>query len=150
MATIAELTVQVLSARLAKRDMSLEELQKEMTAISRQLMEIETGTGLEPAEQPAEEVKKEINLKQVFKKDEVICLICGKGFKTLKRHLGMVHAMTGKEYRAAYGIPAKQPLAARSFSEQKKAFALENRLGDRMLAGRKAKAAQEQPEAPAA
>jgi predicted transcriptional regulator len=139
MSTLSELTVQVLTARLAKRDMSLEELQKEMAAISKQLKDIEAGNVQEPvSETPVEEPKKEINFKQIFKKDEVICIICNKGFKTLKRHLNTVHQITDKEYKAQFGIPAKQALVAKSYSDQKKAFALEHKLGDKMQAGKKA------------
>jgi predicted transcriptional regulator len=145
MPSLSELTVQVLTARLAKRDMSLEELQKEMAAISKQLKDIESGNVQEPvSETPAEEPKKEINFKQIFKKDEVICLICNKGFKTLKRHLNTVHQTTDKEYKAQFGIPAKQALVAKSYSDQKKAFALENKLGDKMQAGKKASLAEKE------
>lgn len=141
MATLSELTVQVITARLAKRDMSLEELENEMKVISKHLQAIENGTNLDPvSEAPIEEsVPQKINLKQIFKKDEVICLICNKGFKTLKKHLTQAHQITDKEYKAQFNIPAKQALVAKSYSDQKKAFALENKLGDKMQAGRKAK-----------
>lgn len=139
MATLSELTVQVLTARLAKKEMSLEELQKEMLTISSMLKGIDEGTLQETATETVEEPKpQKFNLKKVFKENEVICLLCNKGFKTLKRHLNMIHQVSDKEYKAQFGIPAKQVLAARSYSEQKKAFALENKLGDKMLAGRKA------------
>lgn len=65
MATISELTVQVLTARLAKRDMSLEELENELKVISRHLQAIETGVPIEPVPEPQEEpTPQKINLKQ--------------------------------------------------------------------------------------
>jgi predicted transcriptional regulator len=119
--------------------MSLEELQKEMAAISTQLKAIEEGIAQEPTPETTEEPTAEkINLKQYFKKDEVVCIICNKGFKTLKKHLNQAHQLTDKEYKKQFNIPAKQILVAKSFSDQKKAFALENKLGDKMQAGRKA------------
>jgi predicted transcriptional regulator len=139
MATLSELTVQVLTARLAKKEMSLEELQKEMLTISSMLKGIDEGTLQEPAAETVEEPKpQKINLKKVFKENEVICLLCNKGFKTLKKHLAQAHQISDKEYKAQFSIPAKQVLAAKSYSEQKKAFALEHKLGDKMQAGRKA------------
>jgi predicted transcriptional regulator len=139
MSTLSELTVQVLTARLAKKEMSLEELQKEMLTISSMLKGIDEGTLQEPAAETVEEPKpQKINLKKVFKENEVRCLLCNKGFKTLKRHLNMIHQISDKEYKAQFGIPAKQVLAAKSYSDQKKAFALEHKLGDKMQAGRKA------------
>jgi predicted transcriptional regulator len=140
MATLSELTVQVLTARLAKRDMSLEELQKEMITISAMLKGIDAGIIQEPAaEAPVEPETAKIDFRKIFKKDEVICLVCTKGYKTLKRHLKMVHQLTDKEYRIKFGIDPKQVLVAKSYSEQKKAYALEHKLGEKMQAGRKAK-----------
>lgn len=141
MATLSEQTAQIITARLAKRDMSLEELQKEITAIGASLKSIDSGSVLEPVSEPLiEEPKKEINFKQIFKKDEVICLLCNKGFKTLKRHLSKAHQITDKEYRVQFNIPSKQPLVAKAYSDKKKADALKNNLGEKMQAGRKAKA----------
>ena len=69
-------------------------------------------------------------------------MVCGKGkFKTLKKHLGTAHSMTPAEYKAQFGIPSKQALVARSYSEAKKQVAVEKGLGQKLAAGRKAKAA---------
>jgi len=143
MATLAELTVQVLAARLTKKEMTLDELQKEMVAISNMIKAIEEGTLQEATpEEPVEEEPKpqKINMKKVFKENEVVCLLCNKSFTTLKRHLTQVHQMTDKEYKKQFGIPAKQPLVAKSYSDKKRASAQQNKLGEKMLAGRKAKA----------
>lgn len=141
MATLSELTVQVLTARLARKEMSLDELQKEMVAVSNMIKAIDEGTIQEPAQDlPIEEVKPvKINFKKVFKDDEVICLICNKSFTTLKRHLSQVHQLTDKEYRKQFGIPSNQPLVAKSYSEKKKADAVKNNLGAKMQAGRRKK-----------
>lgn len=141
MTTLSELTVQVLTARLAKKEMSIEELQKEMVLISNMLKDIDAGTVQEtPEETPEEEPKpQKINFKKVFKDNEVVCLICSKGFITLKRHLSQVHQITDKEYKKQFGIPSNQPLVARSYSEKKKADAVKNNLGAKMQAGRKKK-----------
>lgn len=143
MTTLSELTVQVLTARLAKRDMSLEELQKEMVAISNQLKAIDAGTELEPvAEAPAEVTKPQLTIKQAFKKDEVICMICSKGFKTLKRHLTMAHGLKPGEYRKQFGIPSTQSLAAKSYSDSRRQMALDKGLGEGLAKFRAEKAAK--------
>lgn len=143
MATISELTVQVVTARLARKEMSLEELQKEMVLISNMIKDIDAGVVPETAvEAPEEAVKpQKINFKKVFKDNEVVCLICNKGFITLKRHLNKVHQITDKEYKLQFGIPSSQPLVAKSYSEKKKADAQKNNLGAKMQAGRKKKEA---------
>lgn len=141
MATLSELTVQVLTARLAKKEMSLEELQKEMVLISNMIKEIDAGTIQESREETVVEEPKiqKINMKKIFKDNEVVCLICNKGFTTLKRHLTKVHQISDKEYKKQFGIPAAQPLVARAYSEKKKADAVKNNLGAKMQAGRKKK-----------
>lgn len=48
--------------------------------------------------------------------------------------------LTDKEYKKQFGIPSKQPLVAKSYSEKKKADAVKNSLGAKMQAGRKKKA----------
>lgn len=141
MATLSELTVQVLTARLARKEMSLEELQKEMITVSNMIKAIDEGAMKETVtEAPIKEVKpQKINFKKVFKDDEVICLLCNKGFTTLKRHLNQIHQITDKEYKKQFGIPPEQPLVAKAYSEKKKADAQKNNLGAKMLAGRKKK-----------
>lgn len=52
---------------------------------------------------PAEGPKPQLTIKQAFKKDEVICMICNKEFKTLKRHLTMSHQLKPGEYRKQFG-----------------------------------------------
>ncbi len=66
---------------------------------------------------PAEEAKSAITVKQAFKKDEVICMVCGKGgMKTLTRHLKQAHDMKPGQYRKQFGIKSTQPLTAKSFT----------------------------------
>lgn len=143
MATLSELTVQVLTARMAKKEMSLEEIQKEMVAISNMIKAIDEGTLQEPGtEAPVEESKPQLTIKQAFKKDEVICMICTKGFKTLKRHLTIAHDLKPGEYRKQFGIPSTQSLAAKSYVESRRQMALDKGLGEGLVKFRELKAAE--------
>lgn len=149
MATLSEMTVQVLSARLAKKEMSLEEIQKEMVAISTMIKAIDEGNLQESAvEVPKEEPKPQLTLKQAFKKDEVICMICNKGFKTLKRHLSMAHNLKPGQYRKQFGIPATQSLAAKSYVESRRQMAIDRNLGDGLAKAREKRAANIKAAAP--
>lgn len=143
MSTISELTVQVITARLSKRDMSLEELENEMQVISKHLMNIEAGTTVDNSASEVEEPSaKKINFKQIFKKDEVICLICNKGFKTLKRHLSKAHGLKPGEYKKQFNIPAKYNLIATAYSEERKQAALDRGQGEILAKARAAHAAR--------
>lgn len=143
MATLSELTVQILSARLIKKEMSLEELQKEMIAISQMISAIDSGTAQETVEEaPVEEVKPQLTLKQAFKKEEVVCMVCFKGgFKTLKKHLSVAHDMTPLQYRKKFGIKTTQKLAAKNFSDARREAANARNMSDVLVKARKTRMA---------
>ena len=44
-----------------------------------------------------------------MKKDEIVCLECGKGFKSLKRHLRTHHGIEPADYRAKWGLDSSYP-----------------------------------------
>ena len=44
-------------------------------------------------------------LKQYFAGDTIVCLRCGKKYRTLSVHLKTIHGMEPDEYRDMYGIP---------------------------------------------
>ena len=143
MATLSELTVQVLAARLTKKEMTLEELQKEMITISQMIKAIDEGPPQEPvAEAPVEEPKPTLTIKQAFKKDEIICMVCSKGgFKTLKKHLSVAHQLTPGQYRKQFGIKSTQKLAAKSFSDARRQAAVERGMVDVLAKARETRMA---------
>jgi len=52
-------------------------------------------------------------------KDAIICLECGKGFKTLKRHLSAEHSLSPVDYRARWQLSKDYPLVAPSYSKRR-------------------------------
>ena len=64
-------------------------------------------------------------------------MLCGKGgFKTLARHLNTAHSMKPGEYKKQFGIPGKQPLAAKNYSEARRKMALDRGLADNLAKAR--------------
>lgn len=144
MSNLTELTAQIITARAAKKDMSTEELQHEMQMVYSFLKGIESGETpvATTTETPVEETKPQLTIKQAFKKDEVICMICNKGFKTLKRHLTLAHDLKPGEYRKQFNIPSTQSLAAKSYSDSRRKMALDKGLGEGLVKFRAEKAAK--------
>lgn len=66
--------------------------------------------------------------------DAVPCLVCGKGFKMLKRHLRTAHKMSEMDYRVRFGLPEDRPLVAPEYSRRKAEQAREAGLGQRRRA----------------
>jgi len=139
MSNLTELTAQIITSRAAKKDMSTEDFQQEMQMVYSFLKSIEEGN-VQPAV-PAEEQKPQLTVKQAFKKDEVICMLCNQGFKTLKRHLMIAHNLKPGEYRKQFGIPSAQSLAAKSYVESRRQMALDRGQGEILAKARAAKAA---------
>ncbi len=136
MSTIIDLTAEIVMAHASSTQMSSDELLQEIQKVHALLQAIEGGPT--PV---AEEPRPPLTLKQAFRKDEVICMVCGKGgMKSLTRHLKQ-HGLKPGQYRKQFGIPSSQSLTARSFSEARRKMAEERGLGDVLAKARKVRAA---------
>ena len=62
-------------------------------------------------------------------KDAIICLDCGKSFKTLKRHISTEHDMSPAEYRERWQLSKDYPLVAPAYSKRRSATAKKIGLG---------------------
>lgn len=143
MSNLTELTAQIITARAAKKDMTTDELQQEMQMVYSFLKGVEDGNVQPTTQAPVEAAApQKINFKQIFKKDEVVCLICNKGFKTLKRHLSKSHNLTPREYKKQFNIPAKYALIATAYSDERKKAALDRGQGEILSKARAARAAK--------
>jgi len=108
MPTIIELTAQIVSAHLSNQQMTSDEMLQELQKVYESLKALEAGSPIAIGTKTSTGAPK-LSIKQAFKKDEVICMICGKGgFKTLKRHIGQAHALKPGQYRKQFGIPSSQ------------------------------------------
>lgn len=135
MPTLVELASQIIASQASTTSMTVEEILSALDRVHAKLSQLETGMGPEPAA-AAEEAKPALTVKDAFKKNEVVCMICGKGgFKTLTRHLSTSHGLKPSQYRKQFGIPSKQSLSAKSTTEARRKMAI-----DRGLAGNLAKA----------
>ena len=141
MPTLLELTAQIVSAHASNTQMTSDELFQSLHKVHASLKALETcspiaiGTTM-PAEVP------KLTIKQAFKRDEVVCMICGQGFKTLKRHLAQAHGLKPGHYRKQFGIPSSTPLTARSYSESRRQSAIEGNLSENLAKARKVRAAR--------
>lgn len=133
---LVELTANIVSSHATSVELSSDELLQEIQRVYAALKNLESDQTVEE-EQTSKENAPAINPKKSIQKDQIICLICGKGgFKTLSRHLKQSHDMKASAYRKQFGIAAGTPLAAKSYSEARRQSALDNNLGEKLAAGR--------------
>jgi predicted transcriptional regulator len=148
---LVELTANIVSSHAASAEMTSDELLQEIQKVYGLLKQLE---GVLPIEgEAAAKAAPAMAPKKSIQKDQVVCLICNKGgFKTLTRHLKQVHNIKPGEYRKQFGLPAGTALAAKSYSEARRAAAQKNNLAanlEKARATRMANLAAKQKAAPA-
>jgi predicted transcriptional regulator len=137
---LIELTAEIVSAHASVSEMNQDALLNEISAVFQKLNGLAGGEE-EEVVAVAGEIKAVMPMDQAFGAEKVFCMVCGKGFTTLKKHIAVSHQMTPKQYRKAFNIPSKVALVARSYSEKKKKTAQQLGLADKLAEGRKKRAA---------
>ncbi len=140
MANIMEMAADIVAAHASTTPMSKEELITELNEVHSTLSALEKGEVVEKDE--IAEDTPAISRKKAFGKDKIYCMICGKGFKTLSRHLKTAHEMTAAEYRKQFDIPRSQSLASKNYSESRRKMAVDRGLADNLAKARAERAAR--------
>ena len=145
--TLEQLTAEIIQSQISSKQMTTEEIK---TAVSetfqalKSLQDAENGvvvdTGVESTSSQSLDPKKSTQ------KNKIVCLECCQEFRMLSgKHLAS-HALDAKAYRAKYGIPARQPLCAKSLSEKRSLASKERGLPEnlrRSIEARKKKVTEE-------
>jgi len=138
MATLVEIAGQLVAAHATSTKLTTEELILEISKVHAALQALESGQVVDGGA----ETKPTLTVKEAFKKHEVVCMVCGKGgFRTLARHLSTAHQLKPSAYKKQFGIPSKQPLSAKSYSESRKQMALDRGLADNLAKAREVRMA---------
>jgi predicted transcriptional regulator len=138
MTTLIELATQLVAVQASKVPMHLDDMLAEINKVHAALKKLESGETVESSE----EAKPTLSVKEAFKKNEIICMICGKGgFKTLSRHLSTAHDMKPGAYKKQFGIKSTQSLSAKSYSESRRTMALDRGLADNLAKAREVRMA---------
>jgi predicted transcriptional regulator len=138
MATLLELATEIVSAHACNTTMTKDELIAEIASVYQALAALEKGEVV-TAEAAPEEAGPAVSKKKAFGKDKVFCMICGKGFKTLTRHLNTAHDLKPGQYRKQFDIPRTQSLAAKNYSESRRQMAIDRGLPDVLAKARAAR-----------
>ncbi len=137
MTTILEMAAEIVAAHASTTNMTKEELVLELSDVYNALNSLEKGETVSYA--APEEQGPAVTRKKAFGKDKIFCMICGKGLKTLSRHLKTSHDMSASEYRKQFDIPRTQSLASKSYSEKRRQMAIDRGLGENLAKARAAR-----------
>jgi predicted transcriptional regulator len=123
------LTSDIVASHASANELSQGELLEEIVQVFRKLASLEGTEGLEtsiavelPPDEEAENTPA-VPLEAAFGAEKVFCMACGKGMKTLKRHLSTAHDLKPGQYRRKFGIPPGTPLVAKNYSKARKKMA---------------------------
>lgn len=121
--SVLDLTSKIVAAHVSRNPTSPEQLRELIRSVHGALVLASRPEPETPAREPAVPVKK-----SVFQ-DHIVCLECGKSFRTLKRHLQIDHDLTADEYRDRFSLPREYPLVAPDYAEARSAIARKLGLG---------------------
>jgi len=130
MANVLEMLADIVSSHARTTPMTTDELLSELKTLYKALHALESGISSE-AVSSEDVVAPAFTIKQAFKTNEVICMICGKGgMKILTRHLNQAHdGLKPSHYRKQFGIPKTQKLMSKSYAARRKEIAAGMDLG---------------------
>jgi predicted transcriptional regulator len=70
-----------------------------------------------------------VPVRRSIQRDHLLCLVCGKPQKVLKRHLAVQHDLTPAQYRERFGLKPDYPMASPSYVQRRREVALQTGLG---------------------
>ena len=124
-ASTAELTAEIVSAYVSNNETALSDVAALITAVAGQLSRI----GTEPERAEVEKPEPAVPIRRSIQRDHLLCLVCGKPQKVLKRHLAVRHDLTPAQYRERFGLKPDYPMAAPSYVQRRREVALQTGLG---------------------
>jgi predicted transcriptional regulator len=119
------MTVEIVSAYVAHNQVAATDLPKVISTVAGGLRTL----GREPQAAVPSKPEPAVPLRRSVRPDHLVCLICGKKQKLLKRHLAAEHELTPKQYRDTFGLKPDYPMAAPSYAQRRRELALKIGLG---------------------
>lgn len=141
---LLQMTADIVASHASMNELSQSDLLAEINQVYNRLASLAGGIGVEEIEvaevagEP-EEVKPAVPMEAAFGAEKVFCMVCGKGMKTLKRHVATAHDLKPGQYRKMFNIPAGTPLVAKEYSEARKKMAQDLNLAERLVKARAAR-----------
>ena len=123
--TIPWLTTEIVAAYVGHHSVATADFGRLIAAVGQEL----AGLGREP-EQPTK-VEPAVPVRHSVQRDHLVCLVCGKPFKSLRRHLRTSHDLTPDSYRSTFELARDYPMVAAASSEERAAIAKRSGLGQR-------------------
>jgi predicted transcriptional regulator len=118
------LAADIISAHVSNNSVSADQLPQLIVSVYGSL------ASLGQEEEPVQEQRTPaVSVRSSVKPDGIVCLECGKKFKTIKRHLTTDHGLSVEEYRQRWNLPASYPVVSSEYAERRRELAKTSGLG---------------------
>jgi predicted transcriptional regulator len=132
---IVELTTEMVAAYVSNHKIGVSDLATVINVIATVLVSL----GTEPKPPVLERPEPAVSVRRSVRPDHLVCLICGKKQKLIKRHLAVEHDLTPDQYRETFGLKSDYPMAAPNYAQQRRELAAKIGLGRPKRARRRTK-----------
>jgi predicted transcriptional regulator len=115
--SVAKLTTEIVVAYVTNNTIAVADLGDLIGAVGQAIGTL--------GREQAEPVKPEpaVPVRRSIQDDRLVCLVCGKQQKTLRRHLDVAHQLTPEAYREQFSLRPDYPMAAPGYSRQRSEMA---------------------------
>ena len=124
--SVVALTTEIVTAYVTRNSIAMADLGDLIGAVGRAL----GGLGREEPEPPKPEPA--VPVRRSIHDNHLVCLVCGKRHRALRRHLDVAHRLTPEVYREQFGLKPDYPMAAPGYSRQRSEMAKRVGLGQRV------------------
>jgi predicted transcriptional regulator len=122
---LADTTAEIVSAYVTHNQVAASDL----PTVIRTVAGILAALGQEPQAAVPSKREPAVAVRRSVRPDRLLCLVCGKPQKLLKRHLAVAHELTPTQYRETFGLKPSYPMVAPSYAQQRGELALRIGLG---------------------
>jgi len=124
---LVELTTEIVAAYVTRNAVAMDDLGNLIGIVGRELRML----GREEARPAPVKPKPAVPVRRSIQDDHLVCPLCGRRQKTLRRHLEVSHRLTPEAYRELFGLKSDYPMSAPSYSRQRSETAQRLGLGRR-------------------
>jgi len=125
--SLVSLTANIVSANVSNNPVGIIDLCDMIKSVHSALSSLATHD--ESAGEPPIKREPAVPIRSSIKPEYIVCLEDGKKLKTLKRYLRARYQMSPEDYRAKWGLPPDYPMAAPSYTNQRREMAHKIGLG---------------------
>lgn len=128
------LAADIVSAYVSNNSVPTGDLPTLIASVHASLQEVVAPGATEPAVNP--KVEPAVPIRKSITPDYIVCLLDGRRFKSLKRHLRTQYGLSPDQYREKFNLPSDYPMVAPNYAAERSAVAKKMGLGRQPGAGR--------------